>query len=373
MRTHIKLGKLFGIDVGLHYSWFFIAVLIVVSLADYFRAADPGWSTAVVWAMSTLSALFFFLSLVLHEVSHALVARSRNLPVRAITLFALGGVAQIERGAASAPAEFWMAIAGPVASAAIGLASLAVAMMTGWRPGNPEGTPLLAMVVWLGYMNLGLAVFNMIPGYPMDGGRVLRAAIWWKTGSADKATRFAARAGQVVGILFMAWGIARFLLASSFGGLWMALIGLFLVRASRESYAEAGLRRLLEGVRVADVMARDCPVVSGYMNLQAFVTEALINSERRCFIVEENGIQAGIVSPSDLEGIDRARWPYTTLRDIMRPFEELRAVDPDTPVMAALELMARDHLAQLPVISHGHLDGILSRRQVARFLQTRTV
>ncbi len=371
MRTNIRLGKIFGIDVGLHYSWFLIAVVIVFSLGGYFRAANSEWPNSVVWSLAALTGLLFFVSLVAHELAHSLVAKARNLPVHAITLFALGGVSQIEKGSNNARTEFWMAIAGPAASVLIGLLSLALAVLGGWQPGQGEPTPLLAMLVWLGYINVALALFNMIPGYPLDGGRVLRALLWWKTGDANRSERVAARTGQTVGAAFIAWGLFRFFTAESVGGIWIAFIGWFLIQAAGESYAEAGFRSLLAGVRVGDIMNRDCPTVDGYTDIQTFVTEILLHTESRSFVVTLNGAPAGILSPADLHPVDRTRWPFTTLSDVMRPLDGAHTVAPDTLVADALALMARDHATQLPVVSMGHLDGILSRGQVARFLGAR--
>lgn len=372
MRAHIRLGRIFGIEVGLHYSWFFIALLIVFTLGGYFRSINPGWSEGVVWSLAVLTALLFFVSLVLHELAHSLVARSKGLPVRSITLFALGGVAQIENGSRDARTEFLMAIAGPVMSAALGAIALLLAALGGWAPAEGEHTPLIAMLAWLGYINLGLAMFNMLPGYPMDGGRVLRAIVWWKTGDAHRSTRVAARAGQVVGALFILWGLARAFAGAGLGGLWMAFIGWFLVQMASESHAQAAMLNVLAGVRVGDIMARDCPTVDGYTNVQSFITDTMLRTERRLFVVETNGSVAGIVGPAELSSVERTRWPFTTMNDIARPIEDTAAVEPETLVTDALELMARDHLSLLPVVSHGHLDGILSRRQVAQFLQTRT-
>lgn len=373
MRTHIRLGKVFGIEIGLHASWFLIALLIVFLLGAYFQAADPQWSGAVVWSLAVLTGLLFFVSLLLHELAHSLVAKSYGLTVRSITLFALGGVAQIENGSDSARSEFWIAVVGPITSLVIGISALAAAFVLGWSPPGGEATPLLAMLVWLGYINVLLAIFNMIPGYPLDGGRILRAVIWWKTGDNHGSHRQAARVGQVVGVLFIMLGVFQFLTAGLAGGLWIALIGWFLFQVAGQSYAQASLFGALEGVRVGDIMARDCPTVDGYTNLQEFVREVLMHTERRCFLVETNGQLAGLVGSAELQGIDRARWPYTTLSDIVSPIDEERAVGPETPVSDALEKMARNELSQLPVISGGRLDGVLSRRQVAKFLQTRTV
>lgn len=372
MRTHIRLGRVFGIEIGLHFSWFLIAILIVLLLGSYFRAADPQWTDAVVWSLAALTAMLFFVSLLLHELAHSLVAQAYGLSVRSITLFALGGVAQIEKGSENARSEFWIAVAGPITSFVIGAVALGAAIVMGWTPMAAEPTPVLAMLVWLGYINVLLAIFNLIPGFPLDGGRILRAFIWWKTGDEHGSTRSAARVGQFVGVVFIGWGLVRFFTAGFAGGLWIALIGWFLFQVAGQSRAQASLLRALEGVRVADIMARDCPTVDGYTSVQDFVRETLLHTERRCFVVETNGSLAGIVGPSELQGIDRSRWPYTTLGDIVSPIDEERSVAPETPVAAALEKMSRDQLSHLPVLSGGHLDGVLSRRQVAKFLQTRT-
>src|SRR5881397_1671054 len=209
MKAQIKLFKIFGIQIGLHYSWLLIAVLVVLSLAGQFAATNREWGSNVIWGLAILTALLFFAAIVVHELSHAAVAKARGLPVRSITLFALGGVAQIEKEAADAKTEFWMGIAGPITSAVIGLVLLGIAAALGWTPASrtlmsTPDTPLLAMLVWLGYINVSLAVFNMIPGFPLDGGRVLRAILWWLTGDAARSTRTAARTGQGVAFGFIA-------------------------------------------------------------------------------------------------------------------------------------------------------------------------
>jgi predicted transcriptional regulator len=211
----------------------------------------------------------------------------------------------------------------------------------------------------------------MIPGYPLDGGRVLRALIWWKTGNADRSTRVAARVGQVVAFVFIALGIIRYFGGAGIGGLWIAFIGWFLLQASRESYAQVGLVHALEGVRVADVMTRDCPTVDGWLNVQNFVEQKLLTGGQRCFVVVEKGEMTGLITPNEIMPIDRAKWPFITLHEVMRPLEEIRSVTPDTPLTSALESMSREDLNQVPVVSQGHLEGVLSRAQVLSFLQTR--
>ena len=288
------------------------------------------------------------------------------MPVKEITLFALGGVSQIEKNPVSAKIEFWMAFVGPLTSAVIGAVCLILARLTG----DPSLNPWMAMLLWLGYINLMLAGFNLLPGYPLDGGRVLRALIWWKTGNADRSTQTAARVGQVVAFLFIMYGILQFFGGAGIGGLWTAFIGWFLLQAARESYVQVGLAHALQGVRVADVMTRDCPTVDGWLNIQNFVDQELLRTGQRCYMVVDKGEIAGLVTPHEVKEIDRKKWPFTTLHGIMRPLEDLHAVTPDAPLTSALESMSRYDLNQLPVISNNHLEGVLSRAQVLSYLQT---
>lgn len=374
MEAQIKLGRLFGIQIGLHYSWLIIALLVAFSLGGHFQLMNPEWGRGVVWATAIVTALLFFAAILVHELSHAAVAKMRGLPVSGITLFALGGVANIEREAADAKTEFWMGIVGPITSAGIGFVCLALAFAIGWSPEQgmmTAATPPMAMLVWLGYINITLAVFNMIPGFPLDGGRVLRAIIWWTTGDASRSTRIAARVGQFVAILFIVWGIFQFFAGAGFGGLWIAFIGWFLLDAARASYAHEVVTRTLKGVRVADVMAQDCPTIDGNTNLQTFADEFLFKTGRRCFIVAEQGRIAGLVTVRELQEVERSKWAFTTLDNVMRPLESLRTVTPETPVAEALEIMGREDLNQLPVVRGGRLEGVISRGHILQLFQSR--
>ena len=371
MRTNIRLGRFFGIEVGLHYSWFLIAFLITMSLASQFSEANAAWGQPMIWSVSVITALLFFAALLAHEMSHALVARARGLTTRAITLFALGGLAQIEKEPEDAKTEFLVGIVGPFSSAVIGLVSLGIAYSAGWRNGANPGTPMQAMFLWLGYINLMLAAFNMIPGFPLDGGRILRSIIWWRTGNGDRSTQLAARIGQGVALLFIALGIFRFFGGAGFGGLWIAFIGWFLLQAAAASYTTVTLTSGLKDIHVSDVMTRDCVSVDGNLNVQNFVEEHLLRSGRRCFVIEQNGEIAGIVTPHEIKHLERPRWPYTTLYDVMRPLDQLHTVTPSTPVMEALETMGRDDVNQLPVVANNHLEGFVTRANVLQFLQTR--
>ena len=371
MQAHIKLGRIFGIAIGLHYSWLIIALLVTLSLRNQFAALHRNWSESTIWLTAIITGLLFFVSIVLHEFSHAAVAKLRGIPVRAITLFALGGVAQIEKDAADAKSEFWMGIVGPISSIVIGCICLALAWALGWNVVAEPATPAAAMFMWLGYINITLAVFNMIPGFPLDGGRVLRAIVWWATGDASRSTRIAAGVGQFVAFCFIMFGILRFFSGAGFVGLWLAFIGWFLLEASRASAAQVDVAERLRGLRVGDVMTRQFPVVDSNTNVETFVHDNLLPTGHRCFVVEEQGRAAGIITLHEVKALARARWPYTTVGDVMRPLENLHTVAPEKPITEALEVMGRDDVNQVPVVQQGKLAGIISRSHILRVLQTR--
>jgi Zn-dependent protease len=372
MKSHIKLGRIFGIEIGLHLSWFIIALLITLSLADQFHALNSNWGEGVIWATAIGTSLLFFAAIVAHELSHAMVARARHLPVRSITLFALGGVAQIEREAGEPSTEVFMGLAGPAMSALIGVLCLVAAWALGWTPLEIPGTPLLALLMWLGYINLSLAIFNLIPGFPLDGGRVLRGIIWWMSGDGLRATRIAARIGQVVALGFIITGIVRFFMGAGIGGLWISFIGWFLLEAARESRRQVEVSSHLSGIRAGDLLERECEVVSGHDNLQTFVDEHLLRTGNQCFLVRDGHGIEGIITPYEVAATDRASWPYTTIDQAMRPLDQLPAVTPDTPIAEAIEIMDQEDANELPVVREGRIEGFITRGGVLRLLQTRT-
>jgi Zn-dependent protease/predicted transcriptional regulator len=296
-----------------------------------------------------------------------------NLGLPSITLFALGGVANIEKEPPDAKSEFWTAIVGPLTSIVIGLVFLGLALATGWRPelGTPSA-PLWAGFVWLGYINIALGIFNMIPGYPLDGGRVLRAIVWQFNGNRVRATRIAAGMGQFIAVVFIVVGLLRFFAEADFGGLWIAFIGWFLSQAAAASSAEVEASVALADVYVRDVMSQDWPAVDGKVNLRVFAEEYLLRTGRRYFVVLQNSRELGFITIHELKQVERERWPLTTVAEIARPFDRVRTVSPDTNVTRALELMVREDVNQLPVISNGRLTGVVSRGQVLQFLQTRS-
>jgi Zn-dependent protease/CBS domain-containing protein len=369
LRSQIKLGRIGGIEIGLHYSWFLIAALIAFSLAAHFHSIRLGWSNYLIWGVSLVTAVLFFVALLLHELAHSLVAKSQGLNVRSITLFALGGVSQIETEAPDAKTEFWIAIVGPITSALVGIACLWAAHLSGGTLTNEAPSVVAPILLWLGYINLALAAFNMIPGYPLDGGRVLRSVLWWITGSGRRATRWASQVGQIVAFLFIIVGVYRFFVGANFGGLWLAFIGWFLMDAARSSYVQFGLFEGLQGRKVADLMAHDCPRVPSYLNLRDFVDEYLLPSTSRCYLVVVDRVVVGLARAEDVRSIPRENWSQTSVQGIMQPLKSLRSVPPEMPATKAIELMHRENVSELPVISGGTLVGIFSRGQLLRFLQ----
>jgi len=371
MEAQIKLGRVFGVEIGLRYSWLIIALLITLSLARYFHVANLDWGAGVIWALAIVTAALFFASIVAHELSHAVVARARGLRVRSITLYALGGVAQIEGKAGAAKTEFWMAIAGPITSIIIGLICLTLTWALGGEPTVIPQAPVEAMFWWLGYINIGLGVFNLVPGFPLDGGRVLRAIVWWTTGDAGRATHIAVRAGQVAAFGFIALGLFRFFDGAGFSALWLAFIGWFLFDAANSAYVRSEIDEKLRGVRAGAIMEQDCPAVDGRVSLQAFVDDHLLRTGHRCFAVVEKDHIAGIITLHEARGVDRALWPSTAVEDAMLPLDLVHTVTPETPAADAWEVMGRERVSQLPVVSGGRLEGIISLDHILQILRAR--
>jgi Zn-dependent protease/CBS domain-containing protein len=371
VKSQIKLGTVFGVELGLHYSWLVIALLITFSLVAQFHAENRNWSQAAVWATAILTGILFFACLFAHELSHAVVAKLRGIPVHKITLFLLGGVAQIEKEASDAKTEFWMAIVGPFTSAVLGLILLSLAQATGWTLRTQPATPGVALLVWLGYINLGLAAFNMIPGFPLDGGRVLHAILWWMMHDVERSTRAAARVGQLVAVVFIGFGIVEFFEGAGLGGLWLAFIGWFLLQAASASYMQIRSRGLLRGLLVRDVMSNECQPVNPAISLQEFVHQQLLPTGRRCFLVLRDSRLLGLITPSEVRAVDPQAWPYTSVQAAMRPVDKIHLISSDMPATEALEIMGREDVNQLPVMSDGRVEGVVTRAHLLQVLQSR--
>jgi Zn-dependent protease len=367
MESNIRLGRILGIPIGLHWSWFLIFGLLTWSLAaGYFPAEAPGLSGPAYWLLAVATSLLFFASVLLHELGHSVIALRNQVPVRSITLFVFGGVALIEREPPTAGAEFRIAIAGP-------LASLALAAGFGVLWLADQAIPYLAVPsFWLARVNFILAIFNMIPGFPLDGGRVLRAVMWRLTGSPERATRIAAMSGQLVAFGFIAWGIMSILGGNAYNGIWLALIGWFLQNAAAATYAQSQLQNSLRGVSVGQVMTPNFPVVPGEVPLDRLVAEHVMHSGDRSFIVAAGGHPRGMLTLTDVARVPQAAWPGVSAASVMVPWEQLKVVAPELALLGALKAMDDAQVNQLPVVAgDGRLVGLLSREQVLHYLRAR--
>jgi Zn-dependent protease/predicted transcriptional regulator len=366
MESNIKLGKLFGIEIGVSYSWFIIFALITFSLWSNYATEHSNWPSSWHIIAGLATSFLFFASLLAHEMSHSLLALAKGLPVHSITLFIFGGVSRIEKEAMNASTEFWVGVIGPISSAVLAGMFYLLALLV-----NDPYSPVGAMAGWLAVINLALAIFNLIPGFPLDGGRVLRAAVWAITGSLSKATRIAASVGQGFAYVFIMGGILLALRGNLVNGLWLAFIGWFLLDAARSSQQAMVFERAMKGARARDVMNADVPTIPAETTLSEFVDDHLLRTGRRCFVVMRDSQMLGIVTTHEVKAIDKELWPEVTVERVMRPFETMSWVGPNTDLKKVLELMDSDDINQVPVLDEGHLEGIIRREHLIRFIKTR--
>ena len=365
-----SLGKIFGIQFRIHYSWFVIFVLITVSLSwQYFPYTYPQWSMLTYWLTGVATSLLFFSSVVAHELAHSLVGRANGIPMRSITLFLFGGVAHMSREASGHRAEFRMAMAGPLASLVIGGLFFLLHLLL-----QNVSEPIAALAFWLAQINVVLALFNLIPGFPLDGGRVFRSLLWRFSGNYQRATRVAVEVGRGVGYLFVAAGIILMFLYPGrwFNSLWLAFIGLFLSYVATASYRQAQWQAALQGVRVADVMTTYCPVISPDMTISQVVREYIFTGGHRCFMVTANGELQGILTLRNIKSVDQKNWDTTSAGNIMTSSERLKVVAPDAEVLSVIEQMEEYGISQMPVVSEGRIIGLIARDDVLRLLYTRS-
>ena len=367
MQSGLLLGRVWKVPIRLHLSWFMIAALITWSLATgYFPNTYPNLTLQSYWILGAVTAVLFAVSVLLHELGHVALALRERIPVRGVTLFIFGGVAQITEEPKSAGAEFRIAIAGP-------LVSLLLAALFGGLWLLDRSNPLLAAPAqYLMRINFMLALFNMIPGFPLDGGRVLRAIIWRITGSNQKATRVASRSGQVVAFGFIAFGIFNMINGNLFNGLWLAFIGWFLQNAAASAYQHNALQQSLEGVTVSQVMKRDFGQVTPLTPVKQMVDEGVLAGGNRNFLVYEEGLVRGLITLQNIAAVPQRLWPFTTARQVMTPLEHIDGVEPYMELMAALNRMESANQTSLPVLFGRQLVGILTRDDVMRYLRTRS-
>ncbi len=361
----IPIGRILKIPIGLDFSWFLIFGLLTWTLAvSYYPAEFVDWSPAQYWLMGLITALMLFVSVVLHELGHSVVAIHYKIPVRRIRLMIFGGVAEIGGEPPNAAAEFWVAIVGPLVSFALaiffGLLMFVLA----------DVAPLLALVKYLAFINGALAIFNLIPGLPLDGGRVFRAIVWGVTHNMRQATLLAANVGRGFAYLFIFVGVWQILGGDIGSGLWIAFIGWFLENAAVAHMQQQRIQDQLAGHTVAQAMSHSYTAIPAETPLQQVVDHHILGSGRRSFVIEQDDEVAGLLTLHHLKEIPRAEWPSTTAAKAMIPFTQVKWAQPDTELWTALEQMDRDGVSQLPVMRNGHLLGMLNREDVINFLRT---
>jgi Zn-dependent protease/CBS domain-containing protein len=383
----VRAGTVAGIEVRLDWSLIVIFWLILVNLATgTFASHHPDWSPGLRWGTGAVAAVLFLLSILAHELAHALVGRAQGVEIAGITLFMFGGVARTKTEPRSAWRELLMTVVGPLTSLLIGVAAwllgnhLApsapdVDVTEPFRRSGALG-PLGTLLLWLGPVNIVLGVFNLVPAFPLDGGRVLRAALWAATGDLRKATRWAAGLGRVFAMAFVLAGIGMvlglrvpFLGSGLLPGLWIAFIGWFLQRASAASYARVMVEDLLQHARVADLMQRESLLtVPPDLPVDAFVQERLIDADQQSFPVAEGERFLGMITRAEVRRLPREDWGETKVRDIMTGSSALALTAPDEEATAAVEKLAARGVEQLPVVEGERLVGLLRRRDLARWL-----
>ena len=380
MRGGIRLMTVFGIEVRLDLSVAIIFGLIVFSLGGgVFPEWHPNWSTATSWSTALLAGILFFASLLAHELSHSLVAQRYGIRVPRITLFLFGGMAEIESEARTPSAEFAIAIAGPLMSLALSVlfSVLATALvdaetlrelLTDLESGMSELSPFATACVWLSSVNLMLAIFNMVPGFPLDGGRVFRALVWRISGDRLLATRYAATAGKWFGWGIMGLGLWNLLILKSSGGLWLMLIGWFLSHLATASYTQTVTQRMLEGLTVADLMRTRFERIAAEVSVARFVEDCLLRSNQVLWPVEAGGQTIGAIAMNDVVALDPAARERIVVADAMTPLSQLKALDPRDNALNASTVLATEGDHPLPVVHRGEIIGLLRGSDVLKWM-----
>jgi Zn-dependent protease len=384
-RSGFRIGRVFGIDINVDWSWLLILFLVTWNLSSVFGRLHADWGDALRWGTAFGAALLFFASVLAHEMAHSLVARTQGMTVSDITLFLFGGVSNIQRHPPTPLAEFLIAVVGPITSFVLGIVFIVVSGVN-IGPVNAavadpsqvieELGPLTTLLLWLGPVNIIVGFFNLIPGFPLDGGRLVRSIFWSITEDLRKATRYASWIGQgiawlmIVGGISMMFGAQLPIFGTGFAnGLWLVFIGWFLDNAASRSYRQVLIQDVLEGVSVQEMMRRDPPTVSPSCSIRDLVHDHVMGTDDHAFPVMEDGRVVGLVTLEDMRTVSRKEWENTNVGTIMTPTAELVAVSPDQEASEALNKLTQRDVRQLPVIQDHTLVGLLRRRDIIRWLK----
>ncbi len=365
----IRVGRILGIPIYVDFSWVLIFAAFCFILSQQFKLDHKEWTSAESWGVGIATSLLFFTSVVLHELSHSAVAQAYKIKVLSITLFIFGGLARISREPTKAIQEFNIALAGPVASAVLGGFFYLVSL---FFPGNAM---ISAPLQYLSWANLVLAVFNMLPGFPLDGGRIFRAIVWGATKDFSKATRVAGASGKLIAYALIAYGLGS-LFTKNYDNIWFVLIGLYLLNAAQMSVAQVTIRETLAGLHAADVMSLEVPTIPANMSLEEYSNEVL-RTGRRVHIVTMGDRLAGLMNVAALNQVPRDEWNMNSVQAVMVPRDKIIWAAPEEPLLRLLERLMAADINQMPVVSYGedgsaHIVGIVSRDAILRVLQTRS-
>ena len=386
MGRGFQIGKLFGIKVRVDWSWLLIFLLVTWNLTTVFGNLHPEWNAVLRWGLSVVAALLFFASVLAHEMAHSLIARAQGVAVSSITLFLFGGVSNIQQEPESPSGEFWMAILGPITSLVIGgLLLLGTGLVAGGQQLSRAGAmesleqlgPITTMLMWLGSINIILGIFNLTPGFPLDGGRVLRSILWAILGDLRRATRWASYVGQGIAWLMIFGGISMvfgaripFFGSGAGSGLWLVFIGWFLNNAASKGYRRVVVQDILDGVPVTEMMRENPPTVAPQTTVSSLIDEHIMKSDDQSFPVLEESQLVGMVTLDDVREVSRNERGSTTVRQIMTPIEALVTLSVEDDAGDAFTALARRDVRQLPVLNQqSELQGLLRRRDIVKWLQ----
>jgi len=360
-----RLGTIAGIRIGVHYTWFIIFFLLVTTLYQSFRMEYGDWSTTTAVLAASITTLLFFASIVLHELGHSIVALYRGIQVRSITLFIFGGVAQTEKEAESPSTEFWVAIAGPIVS--LILAGLFY-LLSGFFSSINE--VISVSLNWLGRINLIIAIFNLIPGFPLDGGRVFRALVWSVSGNAQTGMRWAVASGKLLAYMLMIFGLLLVLQTGLLlNGLWFLAIGWFLLFSAQASGQSFMINQVFRRHQARDYLDKDFSAVSGYLTISKWLEGFVFTQGKRASVITDDEKVTGLVTLSDCNKIAREAWDTTRLMEIMTPIEKLRGVTASASISEVLQLMVTHSYNQVPVLEQERIIGWLDRERLIRIIQ----
>ncbi|QOR38523.1 site-2 protease family protein [Billgrantia diversa] len=364
-KSVLVIGHFRGIRLEVHISWLIIFALLLTTMSAGFQNQYPEWTITTAVTTALVTALLFFSSIVAHELGHSLVAIRRGVLVTAITLFIFGGVAQMTRDPDKADDEFWIAIAGPIVSFLLaGAFGLLAALTSHWYQ------PVPVALGWLSTINLLVAIFNLIPGFPLDGGRVLRAVVWKLTGNARKANETAFASGKLVAYGLFGLAVWNMVGGNLVGGLWIMLIAWFLLNMTQAQGRMYMLRERLAGVRARDLAEADVPLVDAQRPVEVWLSQDVLPSGRRAFLVgSDTSHVVGLVSLSDARRVEQAQWPGTRVADIMTPVDKLYHVAPGAKADEILQLLNEHGLNQIPVMENGHVSGWIDRQRLLRTIE----